>query len=209
MEKLYYIYKHTFPNNKVYIGKTCCKPEYRWGINGKRYWHNKEMYKDIQKFGWGNIKHEILFQNLSKEEASQIEYELVEKNKYNCYNKILGGDGYFLIVDGKKMYLNDIANNKKMNPLGLTKNEIRNRIFNHTNSRNFDLKRALSQPKGKKDQPYTKLYEYNGKMYTTKKLVDMSPWDLYPSQIRDRIDYKHFTVERAVMQKPRKSRTKK
>lgn len=208
MEKSYYIYKHTFPNNKVYIGKTCCKPKYRWGIDGKRYWHNKEMYEDIQKFGWDNIKHEILYDGLTNEEASQKEYELVEEYKDNCYNKVLGGDGYFLFVDGKKMYLNEIANDKNLNKLNLTKNEIRNRIFGHKYSRRFDLERALIQPKGKKDQPFTKRYEYNGKLYSTKELADMSPWNLYPSQIRDRIDNKHFTVERAVMQKPRK-RTKK
>lgn len=200
MEKLYYIYKHTFPNNKVYIGKTCCKPEYRWGIDGKRYWHNKKMYEDIQKFGWDNIKHEILYDRLTKEEASQLEYDLVEQNKDNCYNKVLGGDGYFVFINGEKRYLSEIAKDKKLNPNNLSKNELRSRIFKH----GFDLERALNQPKGKKKQPYTKLYEYNGKMYTTKELADMSPWDLYPSQIRDRIDNKHFTVERAVMQKPRK-----
>jgi hypothetical protein len=204
MGKLYYIYKHTFPNNKVYIGKTCCNPKYRWGKDGNRYWHNKEMYEDIQKFGWDNIKHEILYDGLTREEASQLEFDLVEQNKDNCYNKVLGGDGYFIFINGEKKYLNDIANDKKLNPNNLSKNEIRNRLFHHK----FDIERALGQPKGKKNQPYTKLYEYNGKMYTTKELADMSPWNLYPSQIRDRIDNKHFTVERAVMQKPRKSRTK-
>ena len=34
--KKYCVYKHIFPNNKVYIGVTCQKPEYRWR-NGKGY----------------------------------------------------------------------------------------------------------------------------------------------------------------------------
>jgi hypothetical protein len=204
----YIIYKHTFPNNKIYIGKTCQKPTVRWGKNGVGYIHNHEMYEDIKKYGWENIYHEILFHDLSKEEASQIEYELIEKNKGNCYNKILGGDGYFLIVNGEKMYLNDIANNKEMNPLGLTKNEIRNRIFNHVNARNFDLERALLQPKGVKDQPYKNLYKYKDKEYNLKELSELSPWNLTPNQLRDRIEHRKFSVERAVEQKPRKSRNK-
>lgn len=32
---IYYVYKHTFPNNKVYIGITCRTLEERWGKNGK------------------------------------------------------------------------------------------------------------------------------------------------------------------------------
>ena len=206
-EKKYLIYKHTFPNGMIYIVKTCEKPEYRWK-NGEGYNHNKKMYSDIQKYGWENVKHEILFDSLSKEEASELEYELVESNKDKCYNKILGGDGYFLFVNGIKMYLKDIANDKSLNTLNLSREDIRNRIFNHLDSRNFDLNRALTQPKGKKDQPFFKYYEYNGKLYNVKELAELSPWDLTPNQVRDRIENKKFSVKRAVEQKPRKSRNK-
>ena len=34
---IYYVYKHTFPNNKVYIGITCRTLEERWGKNGNGY----------------------------------------------------------------------------------------------------------------------------------------------------------------------------
>lgn len=33
---IYYVYKHTFPNNKVYIGITCRTLEERWGTEWKR-----------------------------------------------------------------------------------------------------------------------------------------------------------------------------
>ena len=44
-----YIYKHTSPSGKVYIGQTCQKPEHRWD-NGKGY---KSGYfaSAIKKYG--------------------------------------------------------------------------------------------------------------------------------------------------------------
>ena len=82
MKKSYYIYKHTFPNNKVYIGITSKKPEYRWGKEGKEYWYsNRKMFYAIKKYGWNNIIHDILFNNLTKEEA--------HKKKLNSLNSII------------------------------------------------------------------------------------------------------------------------
>lgn len=99
MKNSYYIYKHTFPNNKVYIGITSKKPEYRWGKEGKEYWYsNRKMFYAIKKYGWNNIIHDILFNNLTKEEAHKKEIELIEL--YNStdskmgYNLSTGGHGF-------------------------------------------------------------------------------------------------------------------
>ena len=62
----YSVYKHTSPNGKVYIGITSRKPEQRWS-NGYGYVKNKHFTHAINKYGWENIKHEILFSNLTKE----------------------------------------------------------------------------------------------------------------------------------------------
>lgn len=83
-DKRYSVYLHRFPNNKVYIGITCKVPSYRWGINGKGYNKQILMWRAIQKYGWGNIQHEILFSNLTKEQAEEKERELI--NKYNSNN---------------------------------------------------------------------------------------------------------------------------
>lgn len=96
----YTVYKHTFPNNKVYIGITSRKCSDRWGRNGNGYKPKKEntnrIYKAIQKYGWDNIKHEILFTNLSKKEACQKEIELIKQYKSNQrefgYNISTGGE---------------------------------------------------------------------------------------------------------------------
>lgn len=92
----YSVYKHTFPNNKVYIGITSRKPKSRWGLNGNGYKLQSLIYHAIKKYGWDNIQHEILFQGLTKEEAEKIEIELIKKYKSNNiifgYNIANGGN---------------------------------------------------------------------------------------------------------------------
>lgn len=80
--KAYYVYKHTTPSGKVYIGITSQKPIYRWK-NGNGYETCRAFKKAILKYGWENIEHEILFDNLSKEEAEQKEIELISYYKSN------------------------------------------------------------------------------------------------------------------------------
>lgn len=91
----YVLYKHTFPNGRVYIGITERKPEKRWGKNGNGYKSNKKMFEDIKKYQWENIKHEIIFSNLSKKEAGELEQLYIERYKANIedygYNKSKGG----------------------------------------------------------------------------------------------------------------------
>ena len=81
-DRTYTVYKHTSPSGKVYIGITKTKPEKRWK-NGNGYIHNQYFWRAIQKYGWNNIEHEILFTNLTKEEAEQMEIELIAKYKSN------------------------------------------------------------------------------------------------------------------------------
>lgn len=76
VNKNYTIYKHIFPNNKIYIGITQQKPEKRWQ-HGLGYRAQPLMWNAIQKYGWENIKHEILFENLTLEEANLKEIELI------------------------------------------------------------------------------------------------------------------------------------
>lgn len=84
----YKVYIHIFPNNKVYIGMTCQKPKKRWN-NGKSYTENKYMKNAINKYGWKNIKHEIVATNMTKEEAEKLEIYLINK-KYKSNNRKYG-----------------------------------------------------------------------------------------------------------------------
>lgn len=87
MKDNYTVYKHIFPNNKIYIGITKRKPEIRWN-KGKGYKLCPLMNKAIEKYGWNNVKHEILFTNLSKEQAEQKEIQLIKE--YKCNNRKYG-----------------------------------------------------------------------------------------------------------------------
>lgn len=97
MEKKYIVYMHKNKiNNKVYIGITCQKTTYRWGT-GSGYKKQLKFYRAIQKYGWNNFEHIILFENLSFEKAKEKEIEMIKKynsfSKNGGYNATKGGDG--------------------------------------------------------------------------------------------------------------------
>ena len=114
MDKNYKVYKHTFPNEKVYIGITKQIPEKRW-LWGYGYNCNSYMQNAINKYGWNNIKHEILFDNLTKEEAEQKEIELIAFYKSNQrkfgYN-IANGGFYHNVSDETRQKMSNSAKGK-------------------------------------------------------------------------------------------------
>ena len=101
-KKDYKIYKYTSPSGGVYIGQTHRTLEERAGNDGCNYLIlNKKTGKLSQpaigtaiiKYGWDNFKKEILYDNLSSEEADILEKELIEeyRKKGECYNCSDGG----------------------------------------------------------------------------------------------------------------------
>ena len=91
----YTVYKHTSPNGKIYIGITKRSVKRRWQ-GGKNYKTSTHFNNAINKYGWDNIKHEILFTGLSKCDAEKKEIELIEEydsaNPANGYNIQRGGN---------------------------------------------------------------------------------------------------------------------
>ena len=90
----YIVYKHTAPNGKVYIGITGFDPKYRW-LNGRGYDQQSVFFNAIIKYGWINFKHEILFTELTKEEALDKEEQLIRHfksyDRHYGYNVLLRG----------------------------------------------------------------------------------------------------------------------
>lgn len=91
----YWVYIHTCPNGKKYIGVTHCdRPERRWGREGSGY-QTQLFGKAVLKYGWKNITHEIQEVD-SEEEMYRLEKELVAKFRTNesefGYNCSEGGE---------------------------------------------------------------------------------------------------------------------
>lgn len=100
------VYKHTNKENgKVYIGITSQELKRRWQ-NGAGY-YGTYFYNAIQKYGWDGFEHEILLEGLTKEQAEEIETDLIAKygsaNRENGYNVSLGAK-YEKIRLGVKKY---------------------------------------------------------------------------------------------------------
>lgn len=95
--KTFTVYKHIFPNGKVYIGITSKPTSKRWrgglGYSSK----SQVVAKAIKKYGWDNIEHEIVAENLTQEEATELEIYLIDKHNstdIECgYNLLAGGYG--------------------------------------------------------------------------------------------------------------------
>ena len=88
------VYQHISPSNKVYVGITKQKPEYRWD-NGKGYKRCVKFFNAILKYGWDNFEHKIIAHNLKKEEAILMEKTLIKyyKGLNLSYNITDGGEG--------------------------------------------------------------------------------------------------------------------
>lgn len=88
MEENFKVYCHENKiNGKKYFGITKKVPEKRWR-NGKSYMENKYFSNAIFKNGWDGFDHIILFENLSKKMACEIEIYLI--SKYNTTNQEYG-----------------------------------------------------------------------------------------------------------------------
>lgn len=98
MENNYTVYMHIFPNNKKYIGITCQRTSRRWRDNGSGYSKKTQelVYNAIKRYGWKNVKHVIMFENLDEKTAKEKEIELIKQydtyNRKFGYNRTEGGD---------------------------------------------------------------------------------------------------------------------
>ena len=96
--KKYWVYIHTTPDGMVYVGFSGAKhTSDRWKPSAYK---QTSLQPYIEKWGWENIKHEVVKDNLSKEDAFKIEDELIKfyKERGVCINTYNSGG---LQCDGK------------------------------------------------------------------------------------------------------------
>lgn len=88
---------YTSPSNKKYIGLTKRTLVERAGTNGQKYQDQPAIWRAIKKYGWENFQKEILYSNLTKEEAGLKEREMISLYRTNekefGYNLTDGGEG--------------------------------------------------------------------------------------------------------------------
>lgn len=113
------VYVHTTPDGKRYVGITKQNVEKRWS-KGKGY-KRQTFNKAIEKYGWENILHEIIAENLTEEDACVLEMNLIKEynltDKDYGYNVSVGldkpkgtkGKSFWLNFLGKNMYI-DVLN---------------------------------------------------------------------------------------------------
>lgn len=115
--RLFVVYCHTNKlNGYRYIGITCQEPSTRWGYNGNNYKQSQPYFAAaINKYGWNNFTHEILYNGLTVEEAHKKEIELIKK--YNTYAYDPDSKGYNLTRGGfgGVKYLTEEARRKATN----------------------------------------------------------------------------------------------
>lgn len=121
----YKVYRHTnITNSKIYIGITQQNPKKRWQ-NGSGYIKNPLFWKAIKKYGWNNFKHEVLFDNLTKQEAEQIEIELIAYYKSNDtnfgYNIQRGGNSIGVHTEESKRKISEAHKGKQNYFYGIRK----------------------------------------------------------------------------------------
>lgn len=83
MKFSYVVYKLTFPNGKIYIGKDIGGAGHSLRYFGS--WDNNEVSKDFTKEQLANfyLRKEIIFESTSKEEVSKKEIEMILDYKLN------------------------------------------------------------------------------------------------------------------------------
>lgn len=99
----YYVYSHQTPDKMVYFGMSKQQPYKRWRPCAYKF----SLHSYIEKYGWKNIKHAVIQDGLTKEQALKIEDWLIRKAKADgfCINEYNSGGESRPKVNKKRIYL--------------------------------------------------------------------------------------------------------
>jgi hypothetical protein len=142
-------------NNKKYIGITMQKPaSKRWG-GGYCYCKQEYFYRAIQKHGWGGFNHEIILQNLTKDEAEMFEVEMIKYHK-TTNNKF----GYNADNGGNSVGKRSDKTKKKISKIKKSKN------FKHTEESKIKMRESsLGHPPSEKQRQVASMLNKGEKNY--------------------------------------------
>ena len=154
--KDWYVYKHTSPSGKVYIGITSQNPLARWK-NGLGYKSNHYFFSAILKYGWDNFNHEILYTGLTSEEASIMEIALISEYKSNDrlygYNISSGGFTASMTEEGRARLSESMKRQYEIGQRSRKRGEEANRKTSRTLKMRFEngeITRIITEEQKKK-----------------------------------------------------------
>ena len=105
-------------NGKKYFGITSRKPICRWGQNGQCY--GFYFGRAVEKYGWDNFEHYVLYSCLTYEIATAFERLLIEAFSTNDsefgYNLTGGGEGMLNPSDETRAKLSEIRKGHIVTP---------------------------------------------------------------------------------------------
>lgn len=101
------VYRHISPSGKVYIGITSKENVNKRWRYGTGYSSCIIFQNTINKYGWNNITHEVLFTDLTEDRAKNLEKDLIRhyKNLNISLNITDGGNGTLGRVFSKETIL--------------------------------------------------------------------------------------------------------
>lgn len=168
--KIWKIYCHIFPNGKRYIGKTCQRLCERFK-NGKGYYGSPLMDRAIKKYGWENIEHIVLEENLTIQESIEREQFYIKKfntcDYENGYNLTNGGEGVLLYDydDILSLWNEGLQVKEIAERMGCCRNTVTHVLReNGITAEITDIRKVEHQ---RKDARKVKQYDLNGKYLAT------------------------------------------
>lgn len=154
MVYLYKVYMYTNDlNGKVYIGRTKNTLEKRAQRDGANYRESTRFYEAISKYGWENFTPAVLADNLTLEQANELEAYYIGLYKSTDaalgYNIQLGGNDH-TISDAGKVRISQKAILRYKDPAS-------NPMFGRKH-RQDSIERMSEKKRGKKNPMYGKTW---------------------------------------------------
>ena len=182
MDKKYVVYQHVTPDELYYFGATS-NIKRRWEGNGKGY-KGTALQPYIEKFGWDNIKHIVLFRDQTKENALWIENFLIETAREDgvCINKNRSGfvskeEGYNQDRNQKYYEQNrDKINEQKKQRYEQNRDKIKEQQREYREQNRDKIKQYYEQNRDKINEQKKQYYQQN-----------KDKWKEYQEQNKDKI----------------------
>ena len=180
MKNNYSVYQHVTPDGMYYFGQTN-NIKRRWGGNG-RYYKTTSLQPYIEKYGWENIQHIVLFRDQTKEDALFIEDFLITTAQEDgvCINKKRSGnisneEGY------KREYYQKnrektLERSREYNEKNREKyNEYQREYREQNREKALEYQREYREKNREKNRQYQRQYRQRKKLEKQHKEVETTP----------------------------------